>query len=44
VPMTVAAEWADAHPDISMARPGTTLVRELFETLSGVKLPPPDMP
>jgi Fe-S-cluster containining protein len=44
VPMTIAPEWADAHPDNSMPRPGTDLVRELFETLSGTKLPSPDVP
>ena len=44
VPMTIAPEWADAHPDNSIPRPGTDLVRELFETLSGIKLPSPDVP
>ena len=44
VPMTVAPEWADAHPDNSVPRPGTDLVRELFERLSGQKLPCPDVP
>ena len=44
VPMIVAPEWADTHPDTSMPRPGTDLVRELFETLSGTRLPSPDLP
>lgn len=44
IPMTVALEWADANPDRSMPRPGTELVRELFETLSGTKLPQAGVP
>ena len=44
VPLTVALEWAESNPDLSMPRPGTRLVQDLFETLSGTKLPPADVP
>ena len=44
VPLTVALEWAEANPDPSMPQPGTDLVRDLFETLSGAKLPPAGVP
>ncbi len=35
VPLVVAPEWADSHPDQSALRPGADLVRELQETLEG---------
>jgi len=44
VPLTVALEWAEGNPDLSMPRPGTRLVQELFETLTGTKLPPAGVP
>ena len=44
VPLIVAPEWADTHPDKSVPRPGTDIVQELFETLSGTKLPSPEVP
>jgi Fe-S-cluster containining protein len=38
VPLIVAAEWADAHPDRSTPRPGTELAGEFFGQLRGRKL------
>ena len=38
VPLIVAPEWADAHPDESPARPGPEIVGEFFSTLTGKEL------
>jgi Fe-S-cluster containining protein len=38
VPLIVAPEWADAHPDQSPARPGTEIASEFFSTLTGKQL------
>ena len=38
VPLVVAPEWADAHPDESAARPGPEIVGEFFGTLTGKEL------
>jgi Fe-S-cluster containining protein len=38
VPLIVAPEWADAHPDQSAARPGPEIVGEFFSTLTGKEL------
>lgn len=34
VPLTLALEWADAHPDETPLRPGTELLREAFERMT----------
>lgn len=34
VPLILAPEWAEAHPDEPPARPGPTLLRELFDHLT----------
>jgi len=38
VPLTLALDWADAHPDETPPRPGPELVAEFFSRLSGKKL------
>jgi Fe-S-cluster containining protein len=40
VPLILAPEWADAHPAEPPTRPGTELLRELFEQLSANKAKP----
>jgi Fe-S-cluster containining protein len=35
VPLVLAPEWADAHPDEPAPRPGTELLEELFRHLTG---------
>jgi Fe-S-cluster containining protein len=35
VPLILALEWADSHPDEAPLRPGTELVREVFSRLTG---------
>ena len=44
VPLTVALDWAATHPDVSLPLPGTVLAQDLFEVLSGAKLPPATVP
>ena len=34
VPLALALEWADAHPDETPPRPGPELLRELFNNLA----------
>jgi Fe-S-cluster containining protein len=34
VPLALAPDWADAHPDASIPRPGPELLRELFDLLA----------
>jgi Fe-S-cluster containining protein len=34
VPLVLAPEWADSHPDKSQARPGPEVLREFFERLA----------
>ena len=41
VPLILALEWAEAHPDDSELRPGTELLREFFSHLTGQNLPGP---
>jgi Fe-S-cluster containining protein len=41
VPLILALEWADAHPDEPLERPGTELLGELFRNLTGQGIPPP---
>jgi Fe-S-cluster containining protein len=41
VPLILAPEWADAHPEETPPRPGPELLKELFEHLSGEKVPAP---
>lgn len=41
VPLILAPQWADSHRDESVPRPGTELLQELFEKLSGKRLPTP---
>jgi Fe-S-cluster containining protein len=33
IPMTLALEWAEAHPDVSAARPGPELLHEAFDRM-----------
>jgi Fe-S-cluster containining protein len=35
VPLVVAPEWADAHPEEEPTRPGPEILREVFERLGG---------
>jgi Fe-S-cluster containining protein len=35
VPLVLAPEWAEAHPDGPLPRPGPELLRELFDHLTG---------
>ncbi len=39
VPLILAPEWADTHPEDVAARPGTEILREFLENLSGRTLP-----
>lgn len=39
VPLVVAPEWAEAHPDEPPPRPGLDLLRELFDHLTGNEQP-----
>lgn len=39
VPLIVASEWAEKHPTEPPSRPGPELFRELFEGLSGKRMP-----
>jgi Fe-S-cluster containining protein len=39
VPLVMAPEWADSHPDTAPLRPGPELLREFFEHLTGKKAP-----
>jgi hypothetical protein len=41
VPLILAPEWADAHPDQTPPRPGPELLKELFEHLTGKEVPAP---
>jgi Fe-S-cluster containining protein len=41
VPLVLAPEWADVHPDEAPARPGPKLLQELFQHLSGKDVPAP---
>jgi Fe-S-cluster containining protein len=43
VPLILAMEWAETHPDEEVARPGPELVSQLFNKLAGkeAKAPPP---
>jgi Fe-S-cluster containining protein len=38
--LTLAPEWADAHPDLPRSRPGPELLRDVFEALTGDRPPP----
>jgi Fe-S-cluster containining protein len=38
VPLIVAPEWADSHPDENAARPGPEIAREFFSALTGKSL------
>ena len=40
VPLVLAPEWAEAHPNTLPSRPGPELLREFFERLAG-QLPTP---
>jgi Fe-S-cluster containining protein len=40
VPLILAPEWADAHPEEPHARPGPELLRAVFERLAGKKESP----
>jgi Fe-S-cluster containining protein len=40
VPLILAPEWADAHPDEAPPRPGPELLRELLDHLAGAGRPP----
>jgi Fe-S-cluster containining protein len=40
VPLVLALEWAESHPDQSPPRPGPEWVRQLFRNWSGRDLPP----
>jgi Fe-S-cluster containining protein len=40
VPLILAPEWADAHPDDSVLRPGPELLRELFGHLTRKRVAP----
>jgi Fe-S-cluster containining protein len=42
VPLILAPSWAKTHPDESIARPGTELVREFFSFLKVKDVPNPD--
>jgi hypothetical protein len=47
VPLILAPDWAESHPDDTPARPGPELLRELFEHLTGKRAPvaqPPTVP
>jgi len=44
VPLILSLRWAETHQDKPAERPGTELVRELFESLSEKKLPNPTFP
>lgn len=39
VPLILAPEWADAHPDELLPRPGPELVSEFFNRLTGKAMP-----
>jgi Fe-S-cluster containining protein len=39
VPLILAPEWSDAHPDRTTPRPGTEIVREFFSKLTKRDLP-----
>jgi len=39
VPLIMACEWADAHPDETPGRPGTEVVREFFDHLCDREVP-----
>ena len=41
VPLILAPEWADSHPDDLPRRPGPEWLRELFQRLTGRDIPPP---
>ncbi|MGE5756093.1 MAG: YkgJ family cysteine cluster protein [Planctomycetaceae bacterium] len=41
VPLILAPEWADAHPDEAAPRPGPEWVRAIFERLCGEPVPAP---
>jgi Fe-S-cluster containining protein len=41
VPLILALEWAEAHPDLSPARPGPDWITLLFQRLTGQEAPAP---
>jgi Fe-S-cluster containining protein len=41
VPLVLALEWVDAHPDQTAPRPGPEWVAMLFQSLSGQQVPSP---
>jgi Fe-S-cluster containining protein len=41
VPLVLAPQWADEHPDEAPPRPGPELLKELFEHLTGKDVPAP---
>jgi hypothetical protein len=41
VPLVLAPEWADNHPEEPSPRPGTEWLREVLERLTGQKIPTP---
>ncbi len=40
VPLILAPEWAEAHPEEPAARPGPELLSQFFEHVTGQKAPP----
>lgn len=44
VPLVLAPEWAEAHPDEPPPRPGPELVRDLFQRLTDREVPLPEPP
>ena len=43
LPLVLAPEWADAHPDETAARPAPEWVRLFFERLCGTPIPAPEV-
>jgi Fe-S-cluster containining protein len=41
VPLMLALEWAESHPDELLPRPGPEWLREFFSLLTGRDIPPP---
>jgi len=42
LPLILAPEWAEAHPDLPRPRPGPDILRDVFEELTGDKVPAPE--
>jgi Fe-S-cluster containining protein len=43
VPLNLALEWADAHPDETAPRPAPEWIQKFFEALTGEPVPDPDL-